>query len=172
MKFIHAMILLFLILIFSQFANAAEVTSKMSGSFKDVERLSRIVDVVRVVINSDAFKQRVEGAYYKGKKKFVDTALTNEQVYQTLMAKPWALEIGVERARCSTLGWTYPSIKKFYINSCGFNSRKDSGLAGTICHEYSHKLGFKHTSWRSSARPYSVPYSVGTICAELYEVYK
>lgn len=146
-----------------------------------IARVSRLSDVARKIINSPEFKARVLGAWYKGKAQFVDTKLSNAEVYQKLregaeLKTPvdytWNLEIGIERSRCSTLGWTYPNVSMFWFNSCTFDTREDSGVTGTICHEYSHKLGFEHSQNATAARPYSVPYAVGTICAELYPAFK
>lgn len=149
----------------------------LTGTVSQVARLTRLVEQVEVVINSEDFKKRVLNAWYKGKAQFVDSPYSNEQVFRilregaelkTVSDWTWNLEIEVEKSRCSTLGWTYPSVKKFWINSCNFEKRKDSGLAGTICHEYAHKLGFSHSYKWTASREYSVPYAVGTICAEIY----
>lgn len=147
------------------------------ASVKDAARLAKIKDVIAKVIVSERFKKRVLGAWYKGKAQFVMTSLSNPQVYNALRKGnelgtgndyEWDMEIGIKSSRCSTLGWTYPNVKMFWFNSCTFYDRTDAGLGGTMCHEYSHKLGFEHSSeWRSD-REYTVPYAVGNICAELY----
>ena len=153
--------------------------ANITASVTNAVRLARLIeDGVRPIINSEKFKTRVLGAWYKGKAQFVDTELSNAEVYKALREGAelgsgadwtWNIQVAVESARCSTLGWTYPDVQKFWINSCNFETRSDSGLVGTICHEYVHKLGFKHSVKWTAAREYSVPYAVGTICAELYK---
>lgn len=143
-----------------------------SGTPAQIARLTRIVPVVEKVINSPEFKSRVLGAYYNGKLQFVDTKLSNAQVFDVIMASDWTLEIRLEKLGRNVLGRTFTNVKWFSFNSRNFDSRKDSGLAGTICHEQLHKLGFKHSKYNNSARPYSVPYAVGTICAELYSSFE
>lgn len=154
------------------------VALTVTGTTAQVSRITRLTKVVEKIINSEKFKTRVLGSYYKGKLQFYDTTLNNEQVYETIRRGNelksgndyrWDLSIGVKHSRCSTLGWTYPNIREFYFNSCGFDQRSDSGLAGTICHEYNHKLGFSHSVQYTKSREYSVPYAIGTICAELYK---
>lgn len=152
--------------------------TSVSGTVSQAMRITRLAKTAEAIVNTEKFKARVLGAYYNKKLQFVDTKLSNAEVYQKIReAKEIGgevdyimdLDIGVDRARCSTLGWTYPSIRKFYFNSCGFDERTDAGLTGTICHEWTHKLGFGHSKDRTPSRPYSVPYSIGTICSELYD---
>lgn len=147
----------------------------------NIARISRIVSVIQKVVSSEKFKSRVVGSYYKGKLQFFDTNLSNEEVFNKIIKGnelgsgndyEWDLDIAIEKARCSTLGWTYPSTPIFWFNSCGFESRSDSGIGGTICHEYLHKLGFEHSVKWTKDREFSVPYAVGTVCAELYNEFK
>lgn len=144
------------------------------------DRIERLVRVVHKIVNSSEFKDRVLGAYWNGKPQFYGETKSNLEVYQAILNGQelnttadgeWDLQIGVEWTRCSTLGWTYPNTRMFWFNSCGFDKRSDSGIAGTICHEYSHKLGFTHDFKKTPYREYSVPYAIGNICAELYPKY-
>jgi hypothetical protein len=155
-----------------------KITLRVEATAPQIVRITRLKDVVEKIINSDKFKVRVLGAYHKGRNGYFDSKLTTSEVYETLRKGnelgsgddyEWDMEVGVQRARCSTLGWTYPSIKMFYFNSCNFDSRDDSGIAGTMCHEFTHKLGFSHSVKWTKDREYSVPYAIGTICAELYK---
>jgi hypothetical protein len=151
------------------------------GTVAQVARIARLKDVIARIINSKKFESRVLGAYYEGHLQFIDTVMANAEVLKTLrqgrelfsrIDYVWDLDVGVQRARCSTLGWTYPKVRMFWINSCGFDKRPDAGLAGTLCHEYTHKLGFNHSQNWTKSREHSVPYAIGTICAELYEEFK
>lgn len=144
-------------------------------------RIERLAVVANKIWNSEQFKQRVLGAMYKGKLQFVDAEMTNLQVYDKLRKSNelgsgddyrMDLRIGLYRMSKSTLGQTTPDDPFFYFNTYGFSSRSDAGVTGTICHEYTHKLGFDHSYRDNAARPYSVPYAVGTICAELYPIFK
>lgn len=152
--------------------------TNVSGTVSQAMRITRLAKTAEAIVNTDKFKTRVLGAYYKGKLRFVDTNLSNAEVYQKIReAKEVGgevdyimdLDIGIDKTDCNTLGWTYPTIRKFYFNSCGFDERSDAGLTGTICHEWTHKLGFSHVAMRLPSRAYSVPYSIGTICSELYD---
>lgn len=149
----------------------------VTATVSNAMRITRLIKEVEGIINSEKFKARVLNAWYNGKAQFKDTTLSNEEVYKALRegaeldSSPdwtWNVEVEISKARCSTLGWTYPNVRKFWINSCGFEKRADAGLAGTICHEYAHKLGFKHDFQKTPGREFTVPYAVGTICAELF----
>lgn len=144
------------------------VKLNITASPAQVKRVTIIKDAVQKIVNSKKFEDRILGAMWKGKLQFQGTSLSNKEVLDVIKKHDWALDIGIERARCSTLGWTTPNVTRFWFNSCGFDNRTDAGLAGTICHEYQHKLGFTHDKNRTPWREFSEPYAVGTICAELY----
>jgi hypothetical protein len=137
------------------------VTARISGSVAEVARIQKILPVVEKVLNSAEFKDRVLKA------KFTETKDSSLKVYETINSWHWEneYEFKVNRNR-RVVGWTYPSVKTVWINSRGFSSRSDSGIAGTICHEATHKMGYTHKSAKSHQ---SVPYSIGTICSQLYE---
>lgn len=146
-----------------------------------VARITRLSGVAERIVNSEKFKVRVLNAWYNGRAQFQGTKLTNAQVLESIyngnelgsgVDKVWNLEIGIEKNDCDVLGWTYPGVKMFWFNSCTFDGRDDAGVTGTICHEYTHKLGFDHDFSRTARRQYSVPYAIGTICAELYDIFK
>jgi hypothetical protein len=140
------------------------------SKFND-NQASRLIAVgkkVEEIINLPQFKEKVINFYTNKVRKFNETNDTNERVYQTLMSKEWDVKIELGTARKKTLGWTYPSTPWIWFNSKNFNAREDSGLAGTICHEWSHKLGYGHSARYYRGREYTVPYAIGTICAEFY----
>lgn len=153
----------------------------LSGSPAQKQRLKVLTAATEQVINSEDFRSRVINAWYKGKAQFEwNKGKTNSQIYQEIMESAemggskdfvWQLEIKLERSRCSTLGWTYPTTKSFSFNvACGnFDRRTDSGLVGTICHEHLHKLNYGHPARNTNWREYTVPYAVGNICAEIYK---
>lgn len=143
-------------------ATVLKVSAK--GPTSDVAKIASIVPGVQKVINSPEFKERVLKA------KFTTTKDSNETILKKILIPEWSLsyEFKMNRSwtgRCPVLGWTYPNVKTVWFNTCNFKSRNDSGIAGTICHEQLHKLGYDHKSEKDLL---SVPYSVGNICSELY----
>ena len=146
-----------------------------------VARLSRLALVAAKIMNSAEFKRRVDASYYRGKPGFASSVLAPAVVSRLILEGnelrsgidyEWDMEIEVKLGGRGVLGWTYPSIKKFYLNSRYLDARSDSGIVGTICHENSHKLGFGHDFKATARRPYSIPYVLGTICAQLYSTFK
>jgi len=140
------------------------------------DRVSRLTTQAMAVVNSEEFKKRVLGSWYKGKYAFADTTDSNETVYKKIRESSevfhkcvdykWELEYQWDSNSKKVLGWTYANVKTVWFNYKNFDPRTDSGIVGTICHEHMHKLGYDHSSASSSQ---SVPYAVGTICAELYD---
>lgn len=159
-------------------ANAATtIKVDIRGSEAQVEKLSPIIPAVERIINSPEFRMEVLAHEYLHHKAFADTKDSNEKVYSTLLAKDWDLHYAFEFQRtitwhgfkCPVLGWTNPKTSVVYFNTCNFDGRDAAGLAGTVCHEQSHKLGYDHSSAKSLN---SVPYAIGRICEELYHKYK
>lgn len=174
MKLTTQIYILLALFFISTMADAITVKANIKGSVEEIKTITNIIPTVERVLNSAEFKERVLGAYHKGKQQFADTKHSNITVYETLTKNDWLLhyEFATQKnwlGKCPVLGWTYPSTKTVWFNKCNFKGRKESGIAGTICHEQAHKLGYSHSSAKSSN---SVPYAVGTICAELYEKYK
>ncbi len=161
------------------------------GTPANISRIVSLAKIAERIVNSPEFDRRVLNSWYRGKNAFQDTKDTPAQVLAKMKSgaerlsptpdRVWNLYYKFEEHRnCSNNGWTYPNTKWvwFNIKNCWkdkkvrgpkFEWRKDSGIVGTICHEYTHKLGYDHSSSRALA---SVPYAVGTICAELYYKYK
>lgn len=67
----------------------------------------------------------------------------------------------------STIGYTYPSTVKTWINRKFFLAFTLAGICGNISHEFCHKIGFDHTSYWTSVREMSVPYFIGYLIEEL-----
>lgn len=155
------------------------VESSSHFSQADSDKLSRVVSGVEKVINSDEFKEAVYSFEYNGKKQFVDNdGKTNEEIFAVIMAGKerltpemdfkWNLNYRIGPLGNNVIAQTSPSIKTVTLNSLKYYKFLDSNFAGTICHEQLHKLGFDHSFNNNSARPYSVPYGIGTLCTKLY----
>lgn len=161
----NSLVLLFLLLALSEAFAGIKVTPEIKGNSDEISKLSGVIPGVQKVINSEAFKLRVLKA------RFTDTKDSSEEIYKKIVAADWSLEYEFKvqknwRGRCPVLGWTYPAVKTVWFNRCNFMGRSDSGIAGTVCHEQMHKLGYGHKSAKSLN---SVPYAVGTICAQMFK---
>lgn len=157
------LIILSLLLSTYAFGNI-EIKVDIKGTPAEIARITAIVPGVERVINSEAFKKRVLES------TFTSTKDSNKAIYQKIMAGNWRLKYEFKNKsffwKCSRVkGWTYKNTPTVWFNSCGFNNRKDSGLAGTMAHEEMHKRGYGHKSAKDLM---SVPYSIGNIVAELY----
>jgi hypothetical protein len=131
-------------------------------------RLEKIRASVEKIINSDKFKEHVNGYYTKGKQTFNETDIPNSKVFEILTEKNWNVKIEYKSGSRGVLGWTNPSTPWVWFNSKYFDGREDDGLVGTFCHEMAHKFGFSHAFRSYSGREFTVPYGVGTICSQLH----
>ena len=145
----------------------------------DKEKIIKVASGVETIINSEEFKNEVLNFEYNGKKEFVDNdRKSNLEIYSIIMAGKetfsqdkdfsWNLSYKLGKLGKNVIAQTSSSIKTVTINSLKFPSMLESSLAGTVCHEEMHKLGFGHAFRNNSSRPYSVPYGVGSICTRLY----
>ena len=132
-------------------------------------------ELIKKVIGSEAFRTAVLNHTYNGATTFANNnGLTNSQIYTKILeaseelnpGKNNIMDLTVEfyyNAFTSTVGYTSGSVNKIYSNTKYFDAYTPSSVANNFTHEWLHKLGFDHDSAATAARPYSVPYGVGTI---------
>jgi hypothetical protein len=152
-----------------------ELVSLTGFSKSQEERFKKILTNVEVVLNSDEFKKAILNHTWEGKKQFVDTTDTNQQVLDKILSKYWKVEYRLEYIKKKlfvplTVGYTLPSVSWIVINSKIFDDYDDELIANNIFHEYGgHKLGrYSHSKKRNKTREYSVPYAVGNIAEKIY----
>jgi hypothetical protein len=162
-------------------AQTFEVSAEMSGFDSEQEqKILQAFDLLKKVIASDDFKNRILNKTYRGKKLFVDNnGLTNAQVYKKLLegaeelypVKNNVMDLHLETYEENdiVIGYTKPSIKTIFLNTKYLNRAdfKAHKVAMNLMHEWLHKLGFKHAQENSSSRPHSVPYAIGYIMNNL-----
>lgn len=147
-------------------------------SLSDREKAENAADLVKRVIQSQEFKDAVVGFTYNGEKRFIDNSgLTNLQIYDRIIiaaerltpAKNYVLdaEIQLYYEDSSTIGYTYPSTTRIWMNTKYFDRYTPYQVAGNLTHEWLHKMGFTHDASATPTRPYSVPYAIGYIVRSL-----
>lgn len=139
--------------------------------------------LIKKVVSSEEFKDRVLNFTYNGKKQFVDNnGMTNAEIYQAILdgaetlypAKnnKMDLEIELYYQATSTIGYTYPNVTKIWMNTKYFNNYTPVEVSDNLTHEWLHKLGFDHATSYSTSRDYSVPYGIGYLVEELAAKYQ
>jgi hypothetical protein len=149
----------------------------------DEIKVRKAFDIIKKVVASKEFKTRVENFTYGGKKTFVDNdSFSNVDIYQKLldgsedlvpgMDHQMDLDLELYYSSRSTVGYTYPSGLRIWMNTKFFDAYTPCEVAGNVFHEWTHKLGFTHASSYSISRDSSVPYAVGYIVEELGKQYE
>ncbi len=143
----------------------------------DETKVDKALEIIKKVIVTSEFRNRVLNFTYAGKSGFVDSTKSPAQIYQSLLdgAEDLLPEIDHEMdldlelyyASTSTVGYTYPDVVKIWMNTKFFNVYTPSEVAGNIFHEWTHKLGYVHASSYSVSRDSSVPYALGYLMEEL-----
>lgn len=142
------------------------------------EKMEKAIEIIKLVIATEEFKEQVLNHTYNGKKTFVDNnGFSNEEIYQLILNGAEKLqpsrnntmdaEVQLYYEDSNTIGYTYSSSRRIYVNSKYFNSYSAAGVAHNLFHEWLHKLGFNHASSWSVSRDYSVPYSLGYLMGEI-----
>lgn len=135
-------------------------------------------EIIKLVVGTEEFKDRVLNHTYNGQKTFVDNGgYTNAQIYQIILNGAEKLiplrnntidaELELYYAATNVVGYTYPSTNRIWVNTKYFNSYTAAGVAHNLFHEWMHKLGFNHSSSWTASRDYSVPYALGDIVGEI-----
>jgi hypothetical protein len=149
----------------------------------DEAKVYRALDIIKKVVASHEFRQRVINFSYQGKQAFVDNqGLSNQQVYHKILQgredlRPVVdhrmdLDLQLYYSVFNTVGYTYPNTLRIWMNTKFFYSYTAAQVAGNIFHEWLHKLGFEHASSYSVARDASVPYAIGYLIEELGKQYE
>jgi hypothetical protein len=144
----------------------------------DEKKFDEAIEMIKRVVSSSEFKERVLNHTYNGVKTFVDNrGLSNFQIYKMIIEgaeilnkmKNNTLDMEVELyyADSSTVGYTISNSPRVWVNTKYFYVYPISGVASNLMHEWLHKLGFRHASVYSPSRDYSVPYAIGRMVGSL-----
>jgi hypothetical protein len=147
------------------------------------EKVLKAIEIIKAVISSQEFKQRVLNFEFSGKKQFVDNqGLSNEEIYFKLLQGSESLtpetdhemdlELELYFSHRNTVGYTYPEELKIWMNKKFFNFYTPAEVAANLFHEWTHKLGFTHSFRYNKARDFSVPYGLGYLILELGRKYE
>lgn len=149
----------------------------------DEDKLLKAIEIIKKVIATKEFRNKVIGYTYQGKRTFVDNkGLTNEQIYQILLDgkedllpvvdNEMDLQLELYYSWSSTVGYTTPGSLRIFMNTKFFDNYTPAEVAGNVFHEWIHKLGFNHDSSYSVSRDSSVPYAIGYIMRDLGRKYE
>lgn len=149
----------------------------------DEIKVRKAFAIIKKVIATKEFKDRVINFTYGSKNTFVDAeGLSNDQIYQKLLDgsedlipgndHEMNLDLELYYASTSTVGYTYASGLRIWMNTKFFDKYTTSEVAGNVFHEWTHKLGFGHASSYSVSRDSSVPYALGYLIEELGKKYE
>lgn len=149
----------------------------------DEDKVLKALEIIKKVVASTEFRDKVLNYSYDGKKQFVDNkGLTNAQIYQKLLdgkedLRPVVdnqmdLELELYYSWTSTVGYTTPGELRIYMNTKFFDPYTPSQVAGNVFHEWIHKLGFDHAQSYSVSRDSSVPYAIGYLIRDLGKKYE
>lgn len=147
-------------------------------NFEQRQKMEEAIEIIKLVVATEEFKERVLNHTYNGEKTFVDNrGFSNEEIYQLILNGAERLqpslnntmdaEVQLYYENSTTIGYTYTSSRKIWVNSKYFDSYTAAGVAHNLFHEWLHKLGFTHASSWSDSRDYSVPYSLGYLVGEI-----
>lgn len=150
---------------------------------EDEEKLYKALEIIKAVVASKEFRDRILNYTYEGKHQFVDNkGFTNAEIYQILLDgkedllpevdNEMDLELELYYSWRNTVGYTYPGELKIYMNTKFFDPYTPAEVAGNVFHEWTHKLGFDHDQSYSVSRDSSVPYAVGYLIEELGKKYE
>lgn len=167
------------LLSFNLQASLFEANVQMVNFPKEQEKkIIKAIQLIKKVVTSDEFKERIISHAINGKKTFMDNnGFTNEEIYQKIIEgaevlkpdKNKSMDVVLElyNQANNTIGYTYPHTSRIWINSKFFNAYSPVQVADNLFHEWMHKLGFDHEIKYSKNRNYSVPYAIGYLVEEL-----
>lgn len=162
----------------SKALNGKEVIMLRLGDFKvngaksgEIQKLKSIIYNTLTILNSKAFKVWMLD-YNFGRKH----GKTNKEIYTMLLTGKDLFGIRDDDVdlhlhiysnyKSKYRGFTFSNRIDIYLNRKYF---VDEVIAGVICHEYFHNMGFTHSRYWTPWRKYTVPYAVGHIVERFYK---
>lgn len=166
----------------SAFATTVELKKATNFSKEEKIRLEVMMTSIEKIINSSQFKARVLAHQFNNVETFAaNDGLSNAQILTKL------LDGKETRSRVADQKWSFVLSRKYqwkwWSSVTAFTSGntdvitiyhsyiRDASnyeLVRTLCHEYTHKLGFGHPDKIEAVWDFTVPYAVGAICQEVY----
>jgi hypothetical protein len=145
-------------------------------------KYEKAIGIVKKVVASEEFKNRLLNFTYQGALTYVDTTKSNEEIYQNILKANERLfpainnqmdvEIELYYENTTTVGYTYSNSKRIWVNTKYFNNYTPASVAGNLFHEWLHKLGYTHAVSYSISRDSSVPYAIGRMVSSLGRQYE
>ncbi len=139
-------------------------------------KLEKAIRLMEVVLNSKALHDKIDAFTYKNKQQFSDNrGQTNEQIYDSIReTNEGGTQNGIDytadfnhrlyyKRFTKVVGYTYFGDTWINSNTKYVNGYDEADLAGHLSHEWTHLMGYQHVQ----TFPYSVPYAVGEMVAEL-----
>lgn len=150
---------------------------------QDEVKVNKALEIIKAVVATKEFRNRVIGFTYLGKKQFLDNVgKTNLQIYQSLLTGAETLDAAIDHEMDldlelyysfrNTVGYTFADVLHIWMNTKYFYVYTPAQVAGNIFHEWTHKLGYDHDANYSVARDSSVPYALGYLMEELGKKYE
>lgn len=151
----------------------------------DRAKMEKGFQILKEVMNSKRFQQLVHGFVFKGERTFHENnGMTNQEIYEHLMTggenlKPdhdHTMDFDLSLYRSwnpfsKVKGYTKPDTMRIWIHTKFFrrSSWTPVDVAANLAHEWVHKMGFGHAYNYNPDRPFSVPYAIGGIVAQVAE---
>jgi hypothetical protein len=156
-----------------------EVRAETSGfNGTQQSKIDEAADLIKKVVSSEEFKNKVLNHTYKGKKTYVDNSgLSNAEIYKKIIEgseklspsrdNEMDLDLETYYTSANVVGYTLPNVMRIWMNTKYLNSRPAWNVTTNMMHEWLHKLGFVHDQKHNPSRPYSVPYAIGYLVRDL-----
>jgi hypothetical protein len=156
-----------------------DVNPKIYGfNEKQEAKIHKAIELIKKIVISEEFKNKILTKEYKGKKRFVDNkGLSNLQIYNKILEASekfnpeknncMDLELELIFENSKIIGYTYPTVNRIFINRKYFQKFTPAQVADNLFHEWLHKIGFDHDLKHSADRTHSVPYAIGYMIKDL-----
>lgn len=150
---------------------------------RDLEKAERVRKLILEVINDEHFRSEILKADFKDRRYIDENRNTTEIIDNKIILQKiisgkeqytgenedfeWDLRITLYRSLTSEIG--HRSRETIFTKKKKFRSMSERYIASHWIHEYMHVIGFTHDYKKTSIRPYSVPYLIGTIASNTLE---
>lgn len=145
---------------YSTVAGMITISAFVNHTSKEVDANSIAANKVEQTLNSECFSSEL----FKSELDMKQTnGLTKIELIHLIRSSKTNIELEMYKSWKNTVGYTYASGDKIWMNRKFHDSFSECQKASNIGHELTHKLGMTHDLKVTKRRPFSVPYIVGSI---------
>jgi hypothetical protein len=142
----------------SQTAPIATIIEHINSTDLEKAKNLKAIERIRETVMSGCFQKA-----WLERELIQTNGKTNVEILKEIINADVKIRVSMYRSWKNTVGYTYPSSDTIWCNRKFHDNMDPCDAGANLFHEILHKLGYQHDVKPNKQRPFSVPYSGGTL---------